>query len=284
MSYRNRCKIKHPAAEQMPDYLSPFTAYRAWQWDAEGIKSLNHAPWIPGVAFEATCQAMEQQRVLAAQSQAGFYPMDELHDMAGHRCPGEDCTCGMYAAINFQHLININYAQQGIHGEVLLWGKLLKHTLGWRAQYAYPKYFIVPPDMVPFSMVEVDARFKSLIAFNVDIHLQASSTPTVGGATVPLWIKDFGWSQQGFAHLIDIRKKWYESSPKCRKVEVGERLSVKDKGIGIVRHIEGDNIFITLFTKQVYRYERKQIEWSRDNWRWETAAPLVSRHIATIGI
>src|ERR1039458_4359617 len=43
--------------------------------------------------------------------------------------------------------------------------------------------------MVMFSMVEVDARFKSLIAFNVDIHLQASSTPTVGGATVPLWIK-----------------------------------------------------------------------------------------------
>ena len=49
----------------------------------------------------------------------------------------------MYAGINMQHMIDINYIQRGIHGEVHLWGRLERCTLGWRAQFAYPKYFIV---------------------------------------------------------------------------------------------------------------------------------------------
>ena len=65
--------------------------------------------------------------------------------------PSEDCTCGMYAGINLQHLIDINYADQGIHGEVALWGRLQECSLGWRAQYAYPKFFIVPQDMFPYT-------------------------------------------------------------------------------------------------------------------------------------
>ena len=35
-----------------------------------------------------------------------------------HHVPDPDCTCGMYAGINMQHLIDIGYIQRGIHGEV----------------------------------------------------------------------------------------------------------------------------------------------------------------------
>ena len=35
-----------------------------------------------------------------------------------HYVPDPTCTCGMYAGINMQHLIDINYIQRGIHGEV----------------------------------------------------------------------------------------------------------------------------------------------------------------------
>jgi len=271
---RRKCKALQ-LTEQMPDYVSPFTAYRVWQWDADGIKSLNHAVWTPGVAFEATCP--KAAGWVAPDSSLCTDEQEATRHKNQHHVPSEDCTCGMYAGINLQHLISINYAQQGIHGEVLLWGKLLKHTLGWRAQYAYPKFFIVPPDMVPFTMREIEARFQSLIAFNVDIHLQVNNEPTVGGATVPLWMKDYGWSQQGFAHLIDMRKKWYDSRPAVRSVRVGDRLAITgDKGgIGIVvgdingGKIEGDDVFYNLFG-QLHRKPLKEIRWSDRNFRWES--------------
>ena len=251
----------------VPDYVEPFTAYRAWQWDADGVKSLNSVLWTPKVAFVATCQhynGTQYPRLAAA-----------LADQ--HPVPCEECTCGMYAAINFQHLIDIDYATRGIHGEVSLWGRLYKHSLGWRAQYAYPKHFIVPPSMLPWGMAEMDERLKQLIAFDVDIYLQVSETPVVGGEKIPLWVKDYGYSQQGIAHLCDERKKWYASRPKVRSVEIGDRVAIiPDKrplpcGIAIASMSHGDDVFLWLFAKHLYRVPRKNIKWSQRNWRWEVS-------------
>lgn len=104
---------------KVPDtYIEPFVAYRAWNWTSEGLTSLNKELWTPKAAFEATCHYREDWKSMVA---AG--PTEKVKQFwlaKEHHCPSSDCTCGMYAGINMQHLIDINYIQRGIHGEVHL--------------------------------------------------------------------------------------------------------------------------------------------------------------------
>jgi hypothetical protein len=48
-----------------------------------------------------------------------------------------------------ERLRQSGYEQRGIHGEVYLWGTVVEHKLGWRAQFAYPKSLFLPPDAIP---------------------------------------------------------------------------------------------------------------------------------------
>lgn len=141
-----------------------------------------------------------------------------------HCVPDPGCTCGMYAGINMQHLIDIIYVERGIHGEVHLWGRLFRHSLGWRAQYAYPKYFVVPTNRLPFNFVDIQERLKTLIEFDVDIYVQKDRTPSLTGEKIPLWAKDYGYSQQGISFLIEKRKKWYDENSKTHTLAVGHRV------------------------------------------------------------
>jgi hypothetical protein len=164
---------------KVPDtYVEPFTAYRAWNWIAEGVTSLNGVLWTPKVAFEATCHYAADlcsMRAAAIGSVAA-----EFWRSKSHQVPDPGCTCGMYAGINMQHMIDINYIQRGIHGEVSLWGRLERNTKGWRAQYAYPKFFVVPANMIPFRFDEAHERLKALVEFEVDIYLQPEREARVG--------------------------------------------------------------------------------------------------------
>lgn len=242
----------------IPDYIEPFVAYRAYNWDAEGVTSLNNARWTPKVAFEATCGVR--------------YDSLSLEPVQTHAVPDANCTCGMYAGINMQHLIDIGYIERGIHGEVYLWGRLQRCTLGWRAQYAYPKYFVVPARMLPFEMAQFEQRMKTLIAFDVDIYIQTSNTPRVGGEHLPLWIKDYGYSQQGLGWIMEQRASSYAWKPNVKGIEVGDRVAVltDNGGIGIVRKIFENEIYFDLFGKQIHKVPAKAVKWSNKNWRWET--------------
>ena len=91
--------------------------------------------------------------------------------MTPHELPHSNCTCGVYAAKNLEHLRQFGYERRGIHGEVYLWGTVVEHKLGWRAQFAYPKSLFLPPDAIPFRLSEMDARLKTLIAFGADIFI-----------------------------------------------------------------------------------------------------------------
>jgi hypothetical protein len=108
---------------KVPDtYVEPFTAYRAWNWTAEGVTSLNGALWTPKVAFEATCLHADDLRSM--QAACSSEASSKFWQKQAHHVPDPSCTCGMYAGINMQHLIDIRYIQRGIHGEVHLWGRL----------------------------------------------------------------------------------------------------------------------------------------------------------------
>jgi hypothetical protein len=259
---------------KVPDtYIEPFVAYRAWNWNAEGITSLNGALWTPKVAFEATCHYSADlcsMRAAAIGSVAA-----EFWKSKSHQVPDPSCTCGMYAGINMQHLLGVGYIQRGIHGEVALWGRLYRHTLGWRAQFAYPKFFIVPANMIPFRIDEAQERLAALIEFDVDIYLQPEREARVGQERIPLWMRDYGYSQQGILYLIEKQKKWYSGEKAVHTLAVGDRIAVfsdaNSGGIGVVQEIDGDEMYYTMFSLNViFRKRVKDVVWNERNWRWET--------------
>ncbi|MGH9681139.1 MAG: hypothetical protein ACRD4Y_14420, partial [Candidatus Acidiferrales bacterium] len=221
---------------------------------------------------EAVCRYAADLRSIKAAA-PNTATAREFWDKHVHNVPDESCTCGMYAGINMQHLIDIGYIERGLHGEVHLWGKLMRHTLGWRAQYAYPKYFVVPMNMLPLRIEEAKKRLDILAQFEVDIYLQTEPEAKVGGERIPLWIKDFGYSQQGLSWLVEKRKDWYKEHPKTQTLAVGDRVAVfgSTSGIGIVQGIKDGDVYYTLFNpNMIYRKAAKDIKWNDANWRWET--------------
>ena len=129
----------------VPDYISPIVGYRVWTWGTLGLKSLCGKSWHPGQVVAARCRAS----IVGGRGKA----KDDLHD-----APHEECTCGIYAAKTLHHFRSAGYDRYGIHGEVYLWGTVVEHELGYRAQFAYPKNFFLPPDMLPFTLGAMQAR------------------------------------------------------------------------------------------------------------------------------
>jgi hypothetical protein len=255
-------------------YIEPFVAYRTWNWTAEGVTSLNGVLWTPKVAFEAKCHYAADlcsMRAAAIGSVAA-----EFWKSKSHQVPDPGCTCGMYAGINMKHLIDIGYIERGIHGEVSLWGRLERNTLGWRAQYAYPKFFVVLANMIPFHFDEAQERLKALVEFDVDIYLQPEREARVGQERIPLWIRDYGYSQHGISFLIEKRQKWYSGEKAVHPLAVGDRIAVlggaNGGGIGIVTEIDGDEMYYRMFSLNVvFHKNAEDVVWNERNWRWETS-------------
>ena len=227
----------------IPDHISPIVAYRVWQWDAIGLKSLNNEPWFPGRALEANASRCGEE----------------------HASPRDGCTCGVYAAKNFQHLVDIGYAGYGVHGEAYLWGTVVEHRLGWRAQFAYPKSLVLPPETIPFKMTAADSRLGTLMAYGVDIAI-ASAAP------IPLWSKRSGYDQAGLDLLIEKRKRWYSYRAEERRLKGGDRVAVIGQGIGVVASADSDNVHVLMWNKVTLRIPRKRVVWNGQNWRWEADA------------
>jgi hypothetical protein len=260
---------------QIPDYLSPITAYRTWQWDTEGLKSLNNTLWFPGQEAVAVT-GMHGCPGAAADFDWKLNPM-----ISKHSAPGAGCSCGIYAAKNFEHLANIGYLGQGIHGEVYLWGRVVDHQLGYRAQFAYPKNLTIPQDMLPYSLQEMESRLLTLTAYGVDIFIDCRQV--VEGeivylsADIPLWSKALGgYTPEGADFLIERRKKWYAYRPEKPTLRFGDRVSVIGYGIGLVDAISLEtpnteaSVRILMFNTTMITVPFKDVVWSHKNYRWET--------------
>jgi hypothetical protein len=66
-----------------------------------------------------------------------------------YQAPQSDCLCGIYATQSLDHLHRTGYDLRGICGEVWVCGTVAEHKLGWSAQFAYPKNFVLPLSMMP---------------------------------------------------------------------------------------------------------------------------------------
>jgi hypothetical protein len=227
----------------VPDYIFPITGHRVWRWDAAGLRSLNGKPWCP-------------RQPLAAKCGAG-----NAHD--AHEPPHLDCTCGVYAAKNIEHLRQLGYEGRGIRGEVHLWGTVLEHELGWRAQFAYPKSLVLPPDLIPSDTKEMEARLGALAAYDIDIFMLG------GGRKIPLCRKGSGFDAAGLDYLIGKRTEYYVRRQRDRTLMKGDRVAVVGRGIAVVEHAEDEDVYVALGNKQTLRIPKRKIRWDQRNMRWE---------------
>jgi hypothetical protein len=237
---------------KIPDYISPVVAHRVWRWDERGLRSLNGELWFPGQHLEARC------RVAPAACHTAE---------AANEVPHRKCTCGIYAAKDSEHLRPIGYADGGVCGEVYLWGKVVDHTLGWRAHFAYPKSLGLPLSLLPFTLAELNARLLALIAFGIDIFVLHNRE------SMRLWKHGQGYDRDGLDYIISLRGEHYLRQQEQRNVRKGDRVALLGRGIAVVEQADDKEALVMLWDRRVERIARKDIVFSQQNRRWECDAP-----------
>ena len=231
---------------KIPDLISPIVGHRVWRWDAAGLRSLNGKPWPPRQPLAAKCGA------------GNAHDTDEP--------PHLECTCGVYAAKNREHLRQLGYEGRGIRGEVHLWGTVVEHELGWRAQFAYPKSLVLPSDLIPSDTKEMECRLGALAAYGIDIFIVGH------GQSIPLCRKGSGFDAAGLDYLIGKRTQYYARRQQDRPLMRGDRVAVLGRGIAVVEHADDTEVHALLRNRSTLRIARKHIRWDDQNIRWETDA------------
>ena len=229
----------------IPDYISPIVGWRVWRWYAGGLRSLNGKPWSPGQPLAAKCGA------------------GNAHD--AHEPPQADCTCGVYASKSREHLRQIGVDRYGVLGEVNLWGTVVEHELGWRAQFAYPKTLFLSPDLIPADTKEMEARLGALAAYSTDIFIVGC------GRKIPLCRRGAGFDATGLDYLIGKRTQYYVRRQRDRTLMRGDRVAILGHGIAVVEQVDGKWIRAVLCNKSSLKIVRVCVRWDAQNVRWETS-------------
>ena len=60
------------------------------------------------------------------------------HASSGHHAPEADCSCGLYAVDGLDRLPAVTGRDVTVIGSVSMWGTLIEHESGLRAEFAYP--------------------------------------------------------------------------------------------------------------------------------------------------
>ena len=240
----------------VPDYISPIIGWRVWQWDAAGLKSLNGERWSPGKPLAAGCKAASYSTIVGRAKAA--------HD--ANDAPQSTCTCGVYAAKSLDHLRKIGLDRFGVLGEVKLWGTVVEHELGWRAQFAYPKSLVLPPGMALFSTKEVESRLKTLAAYDIDIFIGG------GRGSIRLCRRGSGFDTAGLDYLIGTRTEYYARRQRDRTLMKGDRVAVLGRGIAVVEQANDKEALVVLGNRLVLKIARKDIILNQQNMRWECEA------------
>jgi hypothetical protein len=172
----------------VPDYVVPIVGFRFWLWDGSKLKSLNGESWYPRRPLTARCL------------------------LNNHQPPLQDCRCGIYALKldsafrmpilpgmptlpRMGALPRMRAAPIFVSGEVYLWGTVVEHALGWRAQVAYPKSLVVPFAMVPTGVKQAQSWLQAFVAYGVDIFVDQ------GIRHIPVWTKKAGYDSAGLDYL-----------------------------------------------------------------------------------
>lgn len=122
----------------IPDYISPFYGWRSWFIDDRFrlLSVIQDAVWPKCKPFTAACR-LSVPPLYAPRGSSLL-----------HKAPREDCHCGIYGTTSLVEATR--YLEEGRRPEALtalgitsLWGKMVQHQEGYRAQYAYPKFLVL---------------------------------------------------------------------------------------------------------------------------------------------
>lgn len=235
---------------KIPDYISPVVAHRVWRWDDTGLKSLNGEPWLPHRPVEARCRVAPAARHPSVVDRPA-------------EVPDRNCTCGLYAAKNLEHLRQLGYASYGVCGEVYLWGIVVEHRFGWRAQFAYPKNLILPLSLLPFTLAELNVRLFALTEFGIDIFVLHNRE------SIRLWKHGQGYDTNGLDYIISLRGEHYLRQQHERTLKEGDRVALLRRGIAVVQQIDSKQAVVIFGTRHLLRIPRKEIVFNQHNRRWE---------------
>lgn len=157
-----------------PDYITPITGYRVWKWNGSSLVSvLNDEHWRPNQPVTARCAL--------------------FGGLATHRAPHLPCSCGIYATKTLSERFPV-------YGEVYLWGTVIEHERGWRAQYAYPKSIFVSRHSGVAGTLRSEHDLAPFTAYRADIFLH------IAGEDVLLWSPRSGYSIDGLRRLAGPTK------------------------------------------------------------------------------
>jgi hypothetical protein len=93
------------------------------------------------------------------------------------------------------HAFRMRAAPIFVAGEVYLWGTVVEHALGWRAQVAYPKSLVVPFEIIPTGMKQAQFWLQAFVAYGVDIFIDE------GIRHIPVWTEKAGYDSAGLDYL-----------------------------------------------------------------------------------
>lgn len=238
---------------RIPDLISPSVGWRVWQWDSDGLRSLNGEPWLAGKPMVATCRALGSDKLVG--SQAGC---------SSHDVPMFECTCGIYASKSLDHLRRGQFWHYGsVHGEVSLWGSCVEHEHGFRAKLAYPKSLYLSPEMLPVMLKTVQTRIEALTAYGCDLFIAH------GSSHISLWRKESGIDASALDFLMSRAEKWYRRHKHARTLGRGDRIAVLGRGVAVVKDLDEKHVHAVLWNRQMVTMNRSGIFWDKPNARWE---------------
>ncbi|MDE2102380.1 MAG: hypothetical protein KGL39_34355 [Patescibacteria group bacterium] len=115
-----------PATGKMEVLDEAIIAYRGWDIREDGVLApvTRNMPWPARMATQARCDVIGTNR--------------------GHTAgPAPGCYCGYYAFKTEDALEQVIGTK--VIGRVKIWGRVIPHDLGYRAEYAYPQLLFTHP-------------------------------------------------------------------------------------------------------------------------------------------
>ena len=114
-----------PTVSLAPDAIEPVIGWRAWAL----ARSPSGEPELRPIVYSG--ETWPARHVAEARCPP--------HGRAGHRPPEAECTCGLYAVDGLGRLPAVIGRDVTVVGSVAMWGRLLEHDAGFRAEFAYPQ-------------------------------------------------------------------------------------------------------------------------------------------------
>lgn len=143
---------------------------------------------------------------------------------------------------------------------------MVEHELGWRAQYACPKNFFLPLEMLPISVSLLEPWLNTLAAYGCDMHIIGRE------ANMPLWFSGSGYEASALELLVQRCKSWYARRQQERRIKRGDRVAILGRGIGVVEQVFDTHVLVLLWNRTLLRMGRKEVVWDELNMRWEASA------------